>query len=343
MADDEETNSALSKHGYTCIKLIGEGSSSQVFLCKSDKYDNFFAVKKVSIDSQKVSEYNALTLLDHPYIIKLYKSFKEHDSEYLVMEYCSNETLKQKKKLDYKQFVNYSKQILEALSYCHSKKIAHRDIKPDNIFIDEYDHIKLADFGLSKSFEPNVKSNESCGSLMYSSPEMLKKIPFDPFKADIWALGITFFYMAAGKYPFSAKSYDQLFQLVKFGQVNFFNVEINLSIKALIQKMTSKDPKNRPSINEILNMPIFNKQKEPRLTKILSMGQICSKGKKSREKSCYIKPSLSFSDDQNDQHMNESNISLSQSHAYKSSIAHSCFFKNNVIYESLLIQKDAKE
>lgn len=343
MNDIDQIQKSLANNGFYLLDLIGSGAFSDVYLCQNSKYNHFFAIKKVLKKKLAQHEIDALIALIHPYIVKLYQTFSDENYQYLVMEYCPNGTIKQMGKLTYEKFIFYAKQLLEVLNYCHSQKIAHRDIKPENIFIDQYNHVKLGDFGLADKFHENGSSQEKCGSLLFCSPEIITSSQFDPFKADIWALGITFFYMAAGKYPFSAKSYDQLFQLVKFGQVNFFNVEINLSIKALIQKMTSKDPKNRPSINEILNMPIFNKQKEPRLTKILSMGQICSKGKKSREKSCYIKPSLSFSDDQNDQHMNESNISLSQSHAYKSSIAHSCFFKNNVIYESLLIQKDAKE
>ncbi|KAK8839441.1 hypothetical protein M9Y10_031794 [Tritrichomonas musculus] len=338
MNDIEQITTALSQHGYEYIKTIGNGASSKVFLCKSEKYNHLFAIKCVENNTLKSSEYNALASLNHPYIIKLYKSFQDHDLDFLVMEYCPNDTLKHKKKLDYNKFVYYAKQILEALSYCHSQKIAHRDIKPDNIFLDNYDHVKLADFGLSKYFEPNKTSNEKCGSLMYSSPEMINQIPFDPFRADIWSLGITFFYMATGKFPFSAKTYDDLLRLVKFGQINFSNVEINLSIKSLIQKMTSKNPKFRPTVDEILKLPIFNEYKAPRLAKIVSMGQIYTRGKTSRDKHCLYKPSSSFSDDQEDE-----NIPLSRSHTYKSAITHSFLIHKNVSSESLLIHNQEKQ
>lgn len=126
-------------------------------------------------------------------IIKLYDSFDDEIYKYLVMEYCSNGTILQKGKLTYDKFVHYSKQILEAISFIHSKKIAHRDIKPENIFIDQYDHVKLSNFVMAKEFQCDEKPHEKFGSYLQLAPEMIQNHEICPFKADIWALGITFF------------------------------------------------------------------------------------------------------------------------------------------------------
>ena len=134
-------------------------------------------------------------------------------------------------RLDHKKFIYYSKQILEALSFCHSKKIAHRDIKPDNIFLDKHDRIKLADFGLAKHFDKNIKSTEHCGSVMYCSPEIVKDESFDPFSADIYALGMTFFFMITGKHPFNSSFLENLKRSIIFPKLIFLKQMLMLMKK----------------------------------------------------------------------------------------------------------------
>ena len=131
---------------------------------------------------------------------------------------------------------------------------------------------------------------------MYCSPEMLQRIPFNPFQADIWALGITFFYMATGCFPFPANSYDELFQMIKIGHIDFLNIEIDPNIKLLIQKMTSKNPKLRPSVDKILKMTIFNQIKAKKITKTIASTQICPRCKYIKNKSL-IRPYSSFTYD----------------------------------------------
>lgn len=249
----------LSKHGYQYIRTIGFGNFSQVYLCKSLKYNILFALKRIINSKVTDSEYNALISLNHHYIVQLYEIIKEEDCTYLVMDYCPNNTLMQKGKLSYNEFIHYARQILEALSYCHSKLIAHRDIKPDNIFIDQYDRIKLADFGFAKQFDHETISTERCGSIMYCSPEIVKgQSSFDPFQADIYALGITFYYMITGKFPFISSSLENLKKSIIYGQIDFSDYDVNSEIKNLIMKMTARNPKMRPAVDSLLNFNIFN-------------------------------------------------------------------------------------
>lgn len=295
MLDPTDLRRILGSHGYEYIDTIGNGSTSSVYLCKSSKYQQTFAVKCLLNNKLKAIEYNALTTLHHPYIINLYESFEYSDYEFLVMDYCANDTLKQKKKLKYDKFIYYARQILEALSYCHSNQIAHRDIKPDNIFIDCYDRIKLADFGLSKFFDQNIFSNEKCGSLMYCAPEIMQKQSFNPFQADIWALGMTFFYMATGCFPYQTKVYNEIVQMIKFGLVDFGEFELNQDVKCLIQKMTQKNPALRPTLKDILKMAIFNQIKAKKVVKSIASVQFISRSKFAKNKS-FIVPSSSFTE-----------------------------------------------
>lgn len=332
MTDENQIKQILLSRGYEYKEMIGSGTSCNVYLCHSDKYHQNFAVKILFNTKLQSPEYDALTSLHHPYIIKLYEAFTVCDVGFLVMEYCSNNTMKHKNRLNFERFIYYSKQILEALSYCHSNKIAHRDLKPDNLFIDQYDRIKLADFGLSKTFGPNIVSNEKCGSLMYCAPEVLKKLPFDPFQADVYALGITFFYMATGTFPFRAKSSDELLQFVKMGSIDFTYVEMKQELKTLIQKMTNKIPKLRPNIDEILNMPMFNEKKALKIKKTLSSAHFNTRSKILASRSFLMKPTFS-SDDASDGGGDGGEKRLPLSKAYKSSITHSSTFKSSLVFD----------
>lgn len=248
----------LSRHGYEYKEFLGKGGFSEVMLCECKKYHQCFAVKRALKHHLSDEEYNNLILLNHPNIIRLYDAFNDEFAQYLVMEYCTNGTMLDKGKLSNTKFIYYAKQILEAISFCHSNNIAHRDLKPENIFLDQYDHVKLADFGMAKQFEYDSKSTEKCGSLMFSAPEMFLYQEICPFKADIWALGITFFYMATGKYPFRNNSREELQQLIITGEIDFRHYEIHPKIKALIKRMTTKDQHNRPTVDKLLEMPLFS-------------------------------------------------------------------------------------
>lgn len=262
MEELEHIKETLSQHGYEYIHFLGKGGFSNVLLCQSKKYNQNFAIKRAIKHHLTEDEYNHLVNLNHTNIIKLYDSFTDDHAQYLVMEYCPNGTIFDKRKLSYEKFKEYAKQILEAISFCHSNNIAHRDIKPENIFLDQYDHIKLADFGMAKLFEDDTKSTEKCGSLMYTAPEFFLHQEICPFKADVWALGITFFYMATGSFPFRYKSREELMQLISKGEIDFFYHEIPPKVQYLIKKMTIKDPYNRPTIDKLLEMPLFSSKSQ---------------------------------------------------------------------------------
>lgn len=257
MDEFEKTKQTLSNNGYEYINFLGSGSFSSVFLCRSKIYNNEFAVKQISKSKLIQTEIESLISLIHPYIIKLYVTFSDENHQYLVMEYCPKGTIKQLRNLDFDKFVYYSKQLLEVLEYCHSQNIAHRDIKPENIFLDNYDHVKLADFGLSSRFDDSQLSRMKCGSLMFSAPEILSNYEFDPFKADVWALGITFYMMVTGRYPFGNLKKQNLQDSIVNNQLTFNNVKIDSQIQYLIRKMTTKNPLFRPSAKDLLKFPIF--------------------------------------------------------------------------------------
>lgn len=257
MIDIEQVRTTLLKHGYEYMQTIGQGTFSTVLLCQSQKYNQKFAIKRAIKHKITELEFNILVSLNSTNIIRVYDTFEDDEAQYFVNEYCSQGTVKSKGCLSYDKFIHYARQILEAVKYCHSKKIAHRDIKPENIFIDEYDHIKMADFGMAKIFESNVKSSEKCGSLMFMSPEVIQCQSFCPFKADIWALGVTFYYMITGNYPFQGNSREELKRMIFLGDFDFDSYDIDPQIRFMISKMTSRNVDSRPTADKLLKYPMF--------------------------------------------------------------------------------------
>lgn len=258
MFDFELVKGNLTKQGYEYKQFLGSSGFSCVLLCQSQNLKKDIAVKRIMKHRMTDDEFNSLVSLNHPYIAKYYESFGDRTAQYLVMEYCSNGTIQQKGRLSYEKFIFYAKQMLEAIAYCHSNKIAHNYISPRNIFIDKYDNIKIADFEMVKKTEFNHKSNEKFNELIFQPPEMLLSDEYCPFKADIWALGITFFFMATGNYPFQSDDIEELKLKMLKREFNFFKYKIHPKIRFLINKMTAINQYSRSSAEDLLKLPIFS-------------------------------------------------------------------------------------
>ena len=255
----EQMRDCVSKFGYEFEKFIGFGSSSSVSLCKGKICQQQFAIKRSSkqITSE---EYNSLVSLSHPNVISLYNIFNDEEYQYLVMEYCSNGTIAQHGKISPEKFIYYAKQMLEALVYCHSKQVSHFNIKPENILIDQYNHVKLCDFGIPQQNFDDKEYKNNFSSMVFSAPEILQHKHFVPFQADIWALGVTFYYIITGDYPFKGSTPEKFKESILNGDINYNKYNVDTRIRFLINKMTSKNPAMRPTAENILKLPIFSSE-----------------------------------------------------------------------------------
>ena len=201
------------------INTLGEGCFGKVSLVKSIKTGKLYAMKRMKVnnnskDNDIKREIILLQTLNHKYIVKYFTSFCENGFWYIIIQYITGKNLqvivdKNKedcKYLEEKKIWKYLIQCLNGLLYLHNEKhIIHRDIKPDNIILDEADNIKISDFGISSlegiSIEETLinSKNKVLGPINFLAPEIILGQKHS-YLSDIYMLGLTFFNLASNKY-----------------------------------------------------------------------------------------------------------------------------------------------
>jgi serine/threonine protein kinase len=213
------------------------------------------------------NEIRVLTTLSH--IVRLYDQFHDESKFYLMLELCKGGSLQTElvraKGFSMHRFRTIGRQIVSALAHCHHRRIAHHDIKLGNILLDEYGRCKLADFGISvQTSVPGELTDQYAGSVQYEAPELVNRKPHDPFKSDMWALGVLFAYMITGASPWTADTVGKLMQ-----QIPLCNYRLRRNtppeIAELIERMIVVDPDQRITCSELLRHPLFRHvAEEPR-------------------------------------------------------------------------------
>ena len=272
----ERAIATLRENGYEYVRTLGHGTFSTVHLVRSTRYSTQFVAKVSVLEgeflAEQESEIRALMRLSHPNIISLYSYFYDKEYFYLILEYCPGGTIS-----DYIQtngacslesWTHCVYQILLGLQHCHENGVAHRDLKPANILIDSYGRPTIADFGLAHMFSKGESSRGRSGSRAFFAPEVLKGGEFDPFQADVWALGVTMFVMAVGKMPWKTTSNKEMFNAICLGMPNVDDVEVPLYLKKIIGATLSVSLKKRPTIEQLLKNEVFQVESARRNAKI---------------------------------------------------------------------------
>ena len=252
-------------------KEIGRGAYSHVWKVSHKNTGKIYVIKlmnKQKIIKQKIveqinREVEIMYDINHPHIIKLINHFEDDENVYLIMELGAKGQLYSVLKkfshgLDQVRAAQYMREIISAVKYLHSKDppIIHRDIKPENILLDSNGQCKLADFGWSNYLKPNEIRKTFCGTPQYLSPEMLERKGHG-LEVDIWALGVVCFELLTGSLPFNGKNEEELYQNIQAVNIDWKGDDFNPLAKNLLTKIFKKDPKERPSLDEILAQPWF--------------------------------------------------------------------------------------
>ena len=260
---------------YKVIQQLGEGSFGKAFLCKRESDDSLCVIKQILIEGMDKKEKDdvlnesiILAKLDHQNIIKFFEVFESNKPKHMVnivTEYADggdlSEKIKEKKNKNNNftesEILDYFTQICLAIKHIHEKKIIHRDLKSGNIFLMKNGLVKLGDFGIAKRFQKTMdKAKTIIGTPYYFSPEIINGKPYDS-KSDIWSLGVLLYEMMTFKMPFNANSLPMLSVKIMRGQYIPPPTIYTKDLRELVTKCLTVEPKNRPSIQEILRMPII--------------------------------------------------------------------------------------
>ena len=253
----------MSLSDYNIIKELGSGASSVVYLAEHKKIGRLVALKRVArTDSNQLwlnREITCQSQCDHPNIIELFEVIETTDSVYLATEYARNGNLASylqrngpmKEEIARKVFC----ELADAMFYLHNTlRIIHRDVKPDNVMLDDHSVPKLADFGYSKPNSKNeVAVQTACGSPVYVAPEVCKREPYS-YPADIWSLGILLFFMVSGKFPFVDSNIVSLMRKICEDPLELPQ-GLSDDLVSLLQKMLTKNPDERITSKQLMDDP----------------------------------------------------------------------------------------
>ncbi|XP_054996961.1 serine/threonine-protein kinase Nek5 [Sorex araneus] len=258
---------------YDVIKAVGEGAFGKAYLAKEKAEGVLCVIKEISFAKMPTQEKEAskkevilLAKMKHPNIVTFFSSFQENNSLFIVMEYCDGGDLmerisKQRGVLfSEDQILSWFVQISLGLKHIHDRKILHRDIKAQNIFLSKSGSVvKLGDFGIARVLNNSMELARTCvGTPYYLSPEICQNKPYNN-KTDIWSLGCVLYELCTLRHPFEGSNLHQL--VLKICRAHFTPISPKFSpdLRALISQLFRVSARDRPSINSILKRPFLEK------------------------------------------------------------------------------------
>ncbi|XP_022450568.1 serine/threonine-protein kinase Nek1 isoform X1 [Delphinapterus leucas] len=275
---------------YVRVQKIGEGSFGKAILVKSIEDGRQYVIKEINISSMSSKEREesrrevaVLANMKHPNIVQYRESFEENGSLYIVMDYCEGgdlfKRINAQKGILFQedQILDWFVQICLALKHVHDRKILHRDIKSQNIFLTKDGTIQLGDFGIARVLNSTVELVRTCiGTPYYLSPEICENKPYNN-KSDIWALGCVLYEMCTLKHAFEAGNMKNLVLKIISGSFPPVSLHYSYDLRSLISQLFKRNPRDRPSVNSILEKGFIAKRIEKFLSPQLIAEEFCLK------------------------------------------------------------------
>ena len=282
---------------YEILEVIGTGGMARVYKARCHRLNRLVAIKILREDLAQDAEFRrrfhdesqAVAMLSHPNIVAVYDVSRSSELEYIVMELIDGITLKQymqKKgnKLNWREALHFTTQIVKALGHAHSRGIIHRDIKPHNVMVLRDGSVKVADFGIARvtSGGHSTLTQEALGSVHYISPEQARGSHIDA-RSDLYSAGVVLYEMITGRLPFEGDTPVSV-AIQHINSIPLSPREIDPTIPEALEEITMKamapNPDNRyssademladleefrknPNINFDYNLSEFMPEEEP--------------------------------------------------------------------------------
>eukprot|EP01099_Mayorella_cantabrigiensis_P006452 TRINITY_DN5404_c0_g1_i1.p1 TRINITY_DN5404_c0_g1~~TRINITY_DN5404_c0_g1_i1.p1 ORF type:complete len:329 (-),score=55.20 TRINITY_DN5404_c0_g1_i1:90-1043(-) len=250
---------SLGKGSFGSVRLAINMFENQRVACKQ--------IKKKGLTRRQIEvlerEIDVLRRISHKNIISFVSVVEDFQWTNIFIEYVPGGDLynfiQKNTKLSEPRAKELYIQVVEGVQYLHNSRIAHRDLKTENILLTEGNQIKIVDFGLSADFQPSEQLTDHCGTLYYQSPEMIDKRPYVGPEPDIWSLGVILFEMVSGVLPFQTHNFlpngkvdeETIENRIRMGTY-VFPPDFSPSLKQLIQSQLQIQPDLRISPAQIL-------------------------------------------------------------------------------------------
>jgi len=264
---------------YAKKKFLGKGGFAKCYEVRDIDTGRAYAAKIIDKSTlsrckakQKLASEVAIhRSMNHQRIVHFENFFEDNQRAYILLELCSNltlkEMLKKRKKLHELEVQHYILQIVEGIKYIHGKNVIHRDLKLGNLFIGSKLELKIGDFGLAAKLTSKAECRRTiCGTPNYIAPEVLNsKLCGHSFEADIWSIGIIMYTMIIGKPPFESTNVKTTYRRIR---ANDYMIpednNVSLEARSLISDILKLNPSHRPSLDSILKHYFMTKNTIPK-------------------------------------------------------------------------------
>ncbi|XP_062229186.1 CBL-interacting protein kinase 24-like [Phragmites australis] len=256
---------------YEVGQTIGQGTFAKVKFAVDADTGAAVAMKVLDKDTilnhrmlhQIKREISIMKIVRHPNIVRLNEVLAGKTKIYIILELVTGgelfDKIARQGKLHENEARKYFQQLIDAIDYCHSKRVYHRDLKPENLLLDSRGNLKVSDFGLSTLSQNGAGLlHTTCGTPNYVAPEVLGNNGYDGSAADVWSCGVILYVLMAGYLPFEENNLPSLYEKITAAQYSC-PYWFSPGAKSLIQRILDPNPITRITIEEIMGDPWFKK------------------------------------------------------------------------------------
>lgn len=254
-------NNKLTVADFELLKVVGKGSFGKVMQVRKKDTDKIYAMKvlkKQHLVARKQvkhtqTERRVLENIEHPFIVSLRYAFQTEDKLYMILDYFTGGELffhlKNTGRFPEARAKYYAAEITLALECLHANGIIYRDLKPENVLLDDLGHIRLTDFGLSKeSIVGDQLTHTFCGTPEYLAPEVIHGSGYGK-AVDWWSLGTLLYEMLTGLPPFYNQNLHVMYEKIIRAKL-VFPAYLSPEAKSLLSGLLDRDPKTRLGCGE---------------------------------------------------------------------------------------------